>query len=184
MMKKIYSNTHVLKYDYYVTEQAKVYSPISNRWLKPWKDKDGYLRVTLMDIDGIRKALPLHRIMLMTYNPIANMDMFEVNHKDGDKENNLLDNLEWVSTQENIAHAIKTGLRNSVGENNPGHKLTEIEVWQIIDLLQHTSYTYKEIATFYNVHEETVARIKRKKSWKHLTKDIIFNQRSTTSRKA
>lgn len=183
-MKKIYSDRHTLKYDYFVTEEAQVYSPISNRWLKPWTDKDGYLRITLMDINNIRKALPLSRVVMMTHAPIANMSNLEVNHKDGDKTNNELWNLEWVTTQENIEHALKNGLRCSQGENNPGHKLAQNEIFEIIDLLQETTYIYKEIASFYGVHEETIARIKRKKSWKHLTQNIVFKERSTTSRKA
>ena len=184
MMKKIYSNRHSFKYDYYISENAEVYSSISQKWLNPVTDKDGYLRIRLINAEGVLKALPIHRIMMMTYNPVSNMDALEVNHKDGDKTNNLLNNLEWVSTKENIRHAHRTGLSNSIGERNPGHKLVEKEVYEIIDLIQHTKYTYSEISVFYGVHEETIGRIKRKKSWKHLTQNIIFNQRSTTSRKA
>ena len=183
-MKKIYSDRHELKYDYYVTEKAEVYSPISNRWLTPWIDKDGYLRVTLMDQDSKRKALPLHRIMMMTYKPVENMSELQVNHKNGDKTDNNLNNLEWTTCQENITHAVQTGLRRQDGEFNPSHKLTEKDVYEIIDFIQNTNYFYREIAEFYSVHEETIARIKRKKSWKYLTKDIIFKERSTTSRKA
>jgi hypothetical protein len=183
-MKKIYSDRHILKYDYFVQETGEVYSSISNRWLKPWLDKDGYCRITLMDVNGIRKALPLHRIVLMTYNPVDNMSELQVNHKDGNKLNNTLDNLEWVNCQENIAHAVATSLRNNKGQKNYFHKLTEKEVLQIIDLLQETNYFYYEIAAFYNVQEETIARIKRKKSWTYLTTDINFKKRSTTSRKA
>lgn len=183
-MKKIYSDRHELKYDYYVTEKAEVYSPVSNKWLIPWTDKDGYLRITLVDKHNKRKALPLHRIMMMTYRPVDNMNELQVNHKNGDKTNNDLNNLEWVTCQENIAHAVQTGLRCRDGEFNPSHKLTEKDVYEIIDFIQNTNYFYREIAEFYLVHEETIARIKRKESWKYLTKDIIFKERSTTSRKA
>lgn len=183
-MKKIFSDRHSFKYNYYISEKGDIYSEVSQKWLTPIVDKDGYLRVRLINYAGVIKAIPVHRLVMMTYQPVPNMNLLEVNHKDGDKTNNSLDNLEWVSNKENIQHAYQTGLRNSVGEHNPGHKLTEKEVFEIIDFLQYTTYTQAEIAVLYNVHEETIGRIKRKKSWKHLTQDIMFNQRSTTSREA
>lgn len=47
----------------------------------------------------------IHRLVLITFNPVENMDNLQVNHKDGNPTNNKLDNLEWVTPSENIKHS-------------------------------------------------------------------------------
>lgn len=100
---------------YLIDRSGNVYSTHSKRLLKQEVDKDGYRRVTLT-MGGKSKHFGVHRLVAMAYinNPKAAP---EVNHKDGNKENNDVSNLEWVTTRENIQHAIKLGLR----ENRPGH---------------------------------------------------------------
>ena len=64
---------------------------------------------------------------------------------------------------------------NLRAEVNGAAKLTKEQVKEIIQLLLSKKYTYKQIGEMYNVGEETIGRIKRKKSWKELTKEINFN---------
>lgn len=81
--------------------------------LKPGKDHKGYLRVSLKD-----KTYKVHRLVAMAF--IENVDNKpQVNHKDGNKQNNNVDNLEWCTNSENQIHANKMGLRNPMrGEDN------------------------------------------------------------------
>ena len=183
-MKKMISDRHNFKFNYLIDEFRNIYSSASKKWLKPSLDKNGYYRIRLQNIDGVTKAIPVHRLVMNTFSPHPDSLNLTVNHKDGNKTNNHIDNLEWMTNLENINHAFQNNLRSSRGENNASHKLTELEVYQIIDLLLYTKFIYQEIAFMYDVHEETIARIKRKKSWKHLTTNIVFPKRSTTSRKA
>lgn len=89
---------------------------INNKTIKPSnkvlscnkKDKSGYVCVTLWK-DGTRKYDRMHRIVAKTF--IPNIDNKPViNHKDGNKANNCVENLEWVTYKENTHHALKTGL--------------------------------------------------------------------------
>ena len=68
-------------------------------------DKHGYATYP-MTIDGIKKHLKAHRMMLNA--PIGERQNLVVNHKDGNKGNNALSNLEWCTVAENNAHAIST----------------------------------------------------------------------------
>lgn len=77
--------------------------------MKPW-DNGGYLRVSLK-IKGKQSNRLVHRLVADAF--IANEESKqEVNHKDGDKHNNCVENLEWCTRKENLHHADTTGLRD------------------------------------------------------------------------
>lgn len=79
--------------------------------LKAQPDKKGYLRVSFT-IDRQKRTIKVHREVAKAF--IPNPDRLpQVNHKDGNKDNNAVDNLEWVTNQENALHAINNGLWNS-----------------------------------------------------------------------
>ncbi len=122
---------------YSVTEDGRVINNKRNKEKKACIDKHGYLKVGLNDQN---KKYFVHRLVALTY--IENPDNKEtVNHKDGNKLNNHVSNLEWMTNAENIKHAhnnnlikrtpircIKTGkiwdsLSQAAKENkiNPGH---------------------------------------------------------------
>ena len=66
----------------------------------------GYKEIGLC-VNKIHKFFLVHRLMLMTFNPVDNMDELEVNHKDENKQNNYLDNLEWVTPKENCNYGTR-----------------------------------------------------------------------------
>ena len=82
------------------------------------KDKDGYLRVQLSQ-NGIRKEKQVHRVVMTAFVPNFK-NKPTINHKDGNKLNNCINNLEWATYSENNLHALKMGLR--VMKNNGGSK--------------------------------------------------------------
>ena len=74
--------------------------------------KTGYREVTMTDADGSPRYVLLHRIIASCFCKKSDK-ADEVNHIDGNKDNNAADNLEWVSHNENLKHAYENGLREN-----------------------------------------------------------------------
>ncbi len=96
--------------------------------LRPAPTECGYLFVTLQ-ADKRTKYTGVHRIVCAAFNGPS--DKPTVNHKDGNKHNNVPGNLEWATYLENQTHADSTGLRQIKGERNGRAKLTEVDVASI-----------------------------------------------------
>ena len=94
---------------YAITDEGDVISLRYNRKLTPMKVPNGYLHVHLHMEDGRDKQCGIHRLVAEHF--IPNPYHYEmVNHIDGDKTNNHVSNLEWCNAQQNMEHALKTGL--------------------------------------------------------------------------
>lgn len=95
---------NVMSINYLNTRKPKVLTPI--------KHHGGYLIVHL----GAGKIKMIHTLVAKAFIPNPDGKKF-VNHIDGNKQNNKVDNLEWVTSKENVNHAIRTGLRNPHNNN-------------------------------------------------------------------
>ena len=73
----------------------------------------GYRRTQISMADGSKTNQLVHRLVLLAFIGEHPEGKNIVNHKDGDKTNNSLENLEWVTSQENTQHAVDTGLLHS-----------------------------------------------------------------------
>ena len=105
------------RHGYEVFTSGKV-KGVRGKWLKLHKGTSGYLQVNVWNNYKQRTFL-LHRLLAEAFIPNPN-NLSEVNHKDGNKLNNSLDNLEWVSRSENIRHGIDTGLIPSPWQGKTG----------------------------------------------------------------
>lgn len=170
--KKIKNCKYDLKFDYYVTDEGEIWSSKSKKFLSKQLDKNGYEKVQMISTDGKRHRYSVHRLVLENHDPVPNMINLQVNHKDGNKRNNKLTNLEWCTPKENVHHAIKNGLRTRI---NGEAKLTPEKVLEICFLLKEKKITQKEIAKQYEVSVSAIERIKAKKLWKSITQDFDFS---------
>jgi len=126
------------------------------RVLKKGLFKGGYEYV------GIRKNRTVHRLVATAFilNP---KNKAQVNHINGIKTDNHVDNLEWVTPKENQVHASKLGLTAN-GEKNGFSKLNEFQVREILK----SNLSLCKLGKKYNVSSTNIWRIKNRKLWKHI----------------
>lgn len=125
------------------------------RVLKNSLDFTGYLRVNLIQ-NGVKKVMRIHRILALHYLPSPD-NKPHVNHKDGNKLNNDLPNLEWCTVSENNQHAYDLGLKKT-GENHSNSKLSNEDVKEI-RILRKQNFSQSTIASIYNVSREHIRDI-------------------------
>lgn len=116
-----------------------------------WVDNgNGYQFVRLYNSDTPKgRGCLIHRLVMSTFVPTEGQNM-DVNHKDGNKSNNKLDNLEWCTKSENTRHAHSTGLFTN--------KLTIDQVKEIKERLK-TAKAYSKLAREYGVRHSTIWKI-------------------------
>lgn len=97
--------------NYYITEDGRCFNSKTGKCLKGQTNcRTGYITFNLTLPSGLMKRCAAHRLVAEAFipNPLGKP---EVNHKDGNKANNCVDNLEWCTSHENKVHAVETGLR-------------------------------------------------------------------------
>lgn len=125
--------------------------------------KDGYKQVALFK-DGIRELVFIHRLVAITFIPNKENKLF-VNHKDSIRSNNYVDNLEWVTAQENSIHAHKSGtFIMPRGEDSVNTNLSYEDVGYIKN--NPDKITQKELAFMFKMSQGGISKIKNNKNWK------------------
>lgn len=135
----------------------------------------GYLCVSVK-IDGKFVTKRVHRLIAETFldNPL---NLPEINHKDGDKTNNAVSNLEWVTSSENKRHSVDV-LGNNRGEDHHYATITEDLVHTVCKLLC-SGYQNKFISDKTGVSRDIVLKIRKGRNWKHISKDYNFPSKSS-----
>lgn len=168
-MAKFYPNQQ----DYYfISNYGRVFSTFHNSLVRVRPNRNGYMYINIGLKDTSRVNVALHRAILATFNPISNYELLDVNHKDGNKANNCLYNLEWSTRSENVKHAFDSGLSKK-GSDHPNSIYTEKLVHQICYYLEQ-GYSGPQIIELTNMNNyksaiKFISKIKTRKAWKHVS---------------
>ena len=131
--------------------------------------RPGYPIVGLVREQGVQDKVWVHRLVLLAFVGAPDAGK-ECNHKNGDKTDNRLANLEWVTSSENKAHAYRTGLHKpngGSGERTPWAKLTDSQAREILTKFAGGERQI-DLAREYEVSASTIHLLVRRKKWKHL----------------
>lgn len=148
------------------------------------KDRDGYCRCTVYKLDGTYTSIPVHRLVAMAFLPNPE-NKSQVNHKDGNRANNCIENLEWVTPKENVRHSYLYGNRKACKQITKNTLLTDFQINEIDNLRKY--YTVNQIAKLFNVEYQSLKNVIHKK--KHNQKldnqqpslyNSIYQEGSTT----
>lgn len=136
----------------------------SDRILSPGVKQNGYLKVGLYE-DYKCKNCYIHRLVLSHFNRKPNKNE-ECNHKDGNKKNNYIDNLEWCTSSENKIHRSKN-LKIHCEEKHEVSKLT-VEKVKKIRKMRKLGKSYYEMAKNYDVNASTIRDVCLFNTWKYI----------------
>lgn len=158
--------------DYEVSSLGRIRSNKSNRKsiiLKERYSKDGYIQYALLK-NGKAKYIRIHRLVAEYFIPNPE-NKPTVNHKDGDKTNNCVENLEWATLSEQIQHAYDLGLKKPMkGNAQVNHVLTTEQVIEIRKIYKahDKEFGMKALAKKYGVSEPTINRVAHHRSYKNI----------------
>lgn len=149
---------------YSIYEDGRIWSHKTNTFMRGTVGKKGYLAVTFLKKDK-RKDYRVSRLVAMTFIPNPE-NKKEVNHKDGDKLNNNVKNLEWCTRSENMQHAFKNGLMDDrKGDKSHVKKLKKEDVKEI-ENMRSQGFMINTIANKFDVCRHTISNIIHKRTWK------------------
>lgn len=178
-MREVFEDLKGYEDSYQISDSGRIFTKrrlVGNqiyygRELVPQVTRDGYLKITLCK-EGICKKFYLHRLVAIQFIN-NNYNLPQVNHKDGNKLNNSVSNLEWCTKEYNQNHAVRTKLMQR-GQERPSAKLTENQVLEIYKL--KGILRAQDIADQYGVSKNTINCILRGSKWKYLYEQYFKNE--------
>jgi len=159
-MKIVVSWTEILGTDgvYQVSTSGEVrsFSRYRDGRIRALQDNGhGYMTVLIG-----KKRLYVHRLVAKAYleNPL---ELPQVNHKNGIKHDNRVENLEWCTAKQNAKHKYAMGLDSQKGMSNTGRKIG----WADVLAIRASSLSCRKIAKVYNLNKDHISRIRTRKVW-------------------
>lgn len=150
--------------NYRIYPDGRIYSEFINRFISPTFDSGKYLQVTLVNDNGERKTIKVHRLVASAFLPSLD-EKREINHKDFDKTNNSVENLEWCDRDYNVQYNFNH--RDYTEQIEKMSPLTKEQVLVIPELV-NKGFSIKLISKLFHVGHITIRNIIAHRTWKTL----------------
>lgn len=150
---------------YQVSSIGDIFSHKVGRRLKVSTNKKGY-NVIQLSCNGVSKSILVHRLVALHFIPNPK-NKAQVNHKDCNKLNNHVTNLEWVTNEENQRHSWKNGRKPVKGNKHYYTKFTEEDI-RYIRKARKEGVKLATLARKFKVGTSTISAIAIKQNWKHV----------------
>lgn len=157
---------------YQISNLGRVRRKDNKKVLKPLLLTKGYKGVRLYEDFKVAKTKKIHRLVAEYFIPNP-LNLEQVNHKDGDKNNNRMDNLEWCSNDYNMIHAIENNLILK-GEERYSSKCKD-ESLLLLQRLIDCGFTIKQLSLIYMISKNAMKNIIRGNTYRHLHLNIMYN---------
>ena len=161
------------KSKYSVSQYGRVINTKTGKILKPQKISRGYLGVTLsMGKKSFTKKI--HRLVAIAFLDNPNK-LPQVDHLDGNKHNNRVNNLEWVTPKINIRRAYAKGLmKGRKGSEHGNAKYTDTQIIKLCELMNDATLSRDDILKETGVNIHVLNKVRFNKRWKHISKNYDF----------
>lgn len=165
----------IVGYQYSISSLGRIRNNTTNKYLKVHLGLAGYATIGLYR-NGVKRTFDMHHLMMTYFGPKKPSSKHTVNHKDGNKHNFQLTNLEWATNSEQGIHAYRIGLSKpspSFGSKHGKTKLTEHQVLEIRMLWDVASKKNRkrlkpELAELYSITVRNVETIVYRERWNHI----------------
>lgn len=157
---------------YQISDLGRVRRVDTKKVLNPLTLSKGYKGVRLYYTKKEAVTKKIHRLVAEYFIP-NDLNLPQVNHIDGNKNNNKASNLEWCSNEYNMNHALVNRLIK-VGEQRFSSKCTEQSLQYIQDLINY-GFTIKQLSLVYCISKDCMKEIVRNHAYKHLNLNIHYN---------
>ena len=180
MKKLILKNKYEFCNNYFADDNGHIWSEYKQDYLTEYEDKNGYKKVVLMTKDkpGKGHRFSVHRLILETFNPVSDMQNLQVDHINGNCQDNRLENLRWTTCSENLNNENTKPNRRVYDQNgthNASAKFDEETLRNLIQDINSGLYKRKELLKKYDICEETLRRIINKLIYKRELAEISIN---------
>lgn len=166
-MKEIWKDIPEYEGLYQVSNLGRIKSLRRNKLMSLNTGSIEYYQVKLTKNKVIRSYL-LHRLVAITFIPNPS-NLKEINHKDSNKLNNYIDNLEWVTSKQNTKHSYDSGRKKPMrGELGPLAKINNAQVVEIRRLIKEGNLTQTKIGQMFGLKPSAISSIKKRQTWKDI----------------